>query len=247
MSTNKTVPTETEWWDDIAAWPTLETHEDGSSHDEWGWLDELPTADNAARSAAPVPGKGRNWPQPRRRALVTVGALASVAVVTAGVVMLTSSSSEDHQPPVATATPSVPVTGTTAPSASSTTPVDDCPSTSKAGVVTGNDRGHQLSGPGVIKAFDYAYYTRRSAVEAVAVTATSARLNSLSMQTFIDKLPRGTGYCLSITDRGSGLYAVKLTETTPGKPPTVYRQLIETTRANGKTWIAAIRTDKSTR
>ena len=246
MSTNNTAPTQ--WWDDIDAWPALDTPEDQPhGHDEWGWLNDLP-ADSpdrpVARPATRSVGKGRSWPRPQRRALIAVGALASVAVVTAGVVVLTSSPSGDHRSPVVAAIPST-STGT-ASTSTTPAPADECPSTSQGGVVTGNDPGDQASGPGVIKAFQYAYYTRRSATAALAVTAPSARLNSVTMQTFIDKRPIETGYCLTITDRGAGLYALKLTETTPGTAPEVYRQLIETTRASGKTWITAIKSDAST-
>ena len=118
----------------------------------------------------------------------------------------------------------------------------DCPSTVRGNVTTGRDPGDQSSGAGVVKAFDYAYYVRRDAVAARALGTPAARMGSAQqMQPFIDKRIPGTRHCLSITNEGKGLYTVELTETAPGGgAPTVFRKRVQTTTADGKSWIVSI-------
>ncbi|MGC5258104.1 hypothetical protein ACPXCG_17310 [Gordonia sp. DT218] len=118
-----------------------------------------------------------------------------------------------------------------------------CPSSTEGAVTTGNDAGDQKSGPGVIKAFNHAYYVERSATQARAVAAPNAVASRNVMQKYIDQRPPGTEYCLSITARGKTTYDVVLTETTPDSDaaPIVYRQRIQTVEAGGKTWISSIK------
>lgn len=240
-----------------------------ASADEWGWLgaDEAPLTtphvdvDEVAPPVevdepAPVdvslkggdstspplaaPSLGR--PRRARRAggvrvrrwlpaavIVAVGVL-----VVAGVWAAVSDRSDPQPTAMPTATSNAPPP--------SPAPADDCPSETIGAVTTGRDAGDQNSGPGVIKAFNYAYYRLRDARAAQSFTAKSAGLNPAEMQGFIDRRPVGTSYCLEITDRGGGLYAVQLTETPPdGGAPTVFSQLIQTTQTSGKTWIATNR------
>ena len=120
---------------------------------------------------------------------------------------------------------------------------DDCPESVDGAVTTGNDAGDQHSGPGVIKAFDYAYYVDRSGERARALAVPNGVGSTQALQASIDALPTDTAHCLHISDRGSGLYAVKLAETRPGEQPIVYPQLIQTVQAAGTTWIASIKKD----
>lgn len=244
--------------------------------DEWGWLatdthdaanDLVPPAVGEAvvddEPVAPVPAgpvvettvdlpsaagdvaePQRRRPRlPGRRVRVLVAGAAAVVVV-AGVLAavvgsLLSGASQDPQPrdPVA-------VLGAT--SLAPSPPADECPEQVDGPVTVGNDEGDQTSGPGVIKAFDYAYYVRRSGEAARAVATPNGVGTTTDLQKSIDTRPAGTSHCLRITDRGTGLYAVTLTETQPDQAqPTVYRQLIQTVQANGKTWIASISKDES--
>lgn len=200
----------------------------------------LPSATGAT---APAAQPRRRVTVPGRRVRVLVAGSAAVVVV-AGVLAavvgsLLSGASEDPQPrdPVA-------VLGAT--SSAPPPPADECPEQVDGPVTVGNDEGDQTSGPGVIKAFDYAYYVRRSGEAARAVATPNGVGTTADLQKSIDTRPAGTSHCLRITDRGTGLYAVTLTETQPDQAqPTVYRQLIQTVQANGKTWIASISKDES--
>ncbi|WAC57655.1 hypothetical protein [Gordonia sp. SL306] len=162
-------------------------------------------------------------------AIVVVGVAAAVAVsqsLTGGEV----SDTEQAAPPPPSAAPS------------SSTP-EDCASTVEDGVTSGRDAGGQTSGPGVIKAFNYAYYVQRSASKARAVATPNAVATRDVMQKYIDQRPPGTRHCLAITANGSHTYSVVLTEIPPdpGAVPIVYRQRIQTVDAGGKTWISSIK------
>lgn len=200
-------------------------------------------AAGAGAATEPAAQPRRRVTMPGRRVRVLVASAAAVVVV-AGVLAavvgsLLSGASENPQPrdPVA-------VLGAT--SSAPPPPADECPEQVDGPVTVGNDEGDQTSGPGVIKAFDYAYYVRRSGEAARAVATPNGVGTTTDLQKSIDTRPAGTSHCLRITDRGTGLYAVTLTETQPDQAqPTVYRQLIQTVQANGKTWIASISKDDS--
>lgn len=196
------------------------------------WATEAPTK---TEPVTPVPSTPRT---PRSWILFPVVAIAGVIVVV-GVIAYALFGSDGPEP---TATPAPPAPSTTA---SSAAPGVQCPSRSSAGVTTGADAGDQNSGPGVIKAFNYAYYVTRNAEQAAGVALVGAVATPQEMQTFIDERPEGTTHCLRITDLGEGSYAVELTEAPPGDgAPTVFRQIINTTEAQGKTWIVEIRPDR---
>ncbi|WP_202421813.1 hypothetical protein [Gordonia sp. SID5947] len=166
-----------------------------------------------------------------------VGAAAAVVVVgVAAALAIGKATSGDDPATDQAAAPSSSAAASTAVGAA-------CPSTTERGVTTGNDAGDQNSGPGVIKAFNHAYYVERSASAARAVAAPNAVASRDVMQRYIDQRSSGTQYCLSITARGKTTYDVVLTEIPPesGAVPIVYRQRIQTVEARGKTWIASIK------
>ncbi len=121
----------------------------------------------------------------------------------------------------------------------------DCPSSSAGSVTKGRDVGGTDSGPNVIKAFEHAYYVKRSGAEARALAAPTAQIGTAEqMQSGIDSIDEGTLYCTTITDRGAGLYALELTEIRlRGEAPVTYHQLVQTTSTDGRTWIVSIKKD----
>ncbi|MFW0783709.1 hypothetical protein AAFP35_04250 [Gordonia sp. CPCC 206044] len=136
--------------------------------------------------------------------------------------------------------------GPTSTTSTSTTPAETCESIVDGAVTTGDGPGDQASGPGVILAFNHAYYVDRSAKAARAVAAPNAVATQPVMQKYIDQREPGTKHCLSITDRGNNTYSVVLTEIPPdpSADPIVYRQTIRTVESRGKTWIASIKADE---
>lgn len=82
--------------------------------------------------------------------------------------------------------------------------------------VVGNDAGDRKSGPGVIKAFDHAYYVERSGKKAHEVLDPGLKgTTEESLQKAIDDLPEGTGHCLWITETEKDNFDVKLGEYIP--------------------------------
>ena len=123
----------------------------------------------------------------------------------------------------------------------------DCPNKTDGPVTTGRDAGGTDSGPGVIKAFDYAYYVDRSGEKARSlVTPTGKTGTAQQIQAGIDRVDPKTLHCLKITDKGAGLYAVELSEIAPrGGETNVFHQLVQTSTDAGRTWIVSIEKDPS--
>lgn len=206
---------------------------------------EFPWSQPDTASGFPAPARRRR----RRRVAIGAGVFAVVALVLvggavmAGVLSFSSSSASSSSASSSAAVAGPPPTQTA------------CPASSSNGVVTGSGPGDQDSGPGVIEAFNHAYYVQRSAAAARAVAAPGAVAAEPVMQAYIDKLPVGTTHCLSITTLAPNTFRVVLTEIPPDSaqpgrpgdpapaPPVAIHQRISTIESSGKTWIASINPD----
>lgn len=193
-----------------------------------------------APAAKPQRGRGRltEWARRYRWPLGAVAGVVLLLVVAGGAVSAFSGS--DVAP-----APSGP--GIQIPSGSEQAPATaaaaDCPTRTQGPVSTGRDAGGTGNGVDVIKAFEHAYYVERSGAKARALVTPSAKFSTAEqLQASIDSsIDPQTLHCVSITDRGTGLYAVQLTETPPrGETPVTYHQLIQTTTDQGRTWIVSI-------
>lgn len=204
---------------------------------------EVPSAQHRTVRRGKAKGRSRSWgkrKQPSRNVLVGTAAVSTIVVVALGV-GLGMEFGDANEVPTQTDPAAVLADTGTATAASD----DECPEDVDGPVTTGNDAGDQTTGPGVIKAFDYAYYVDRSGERARAVATPTGVGTTQALQASIDALPADTTHCLRITDLGNGLHAVQLTENRPGEQPIVYPQLIQTIQAGGKTWIASIKKDPS--
>lgn len=226
---------------------------------------------HAERAAAPTPGPQR--PQqapaddviappsesvspllaPRRRTRGLLIAITAFVLVVAGSVAagawaigsMSSTTSTSSRPNTPAATP----TGEHAPTAAAAPtadPTDPCPDTTNGKVTTGDDEGDVVGGAEVIKRFNFAYYTWRSGIRAHEVVAPDAQVGSVAdLEAGIKTIPAGTTFCLSVTDRGEGLWAVELAHNTPDPADRrVWFQLVQTVDNDGRTWIVSIDTDK---
>ncbi|WP_216916936.1 hypothetical protein [Nocardia noduli] len=184
--------------------------------------------------------------RPRRGHLV----LAAGAAITAMIVALLSSGDPATSDPAATgtdsvslvpATPAPPSPVTLLPGSAGAAAGSDCPARVEGDTVTSAERGDTDSGPGVILAFESAYYLDRSGAKARGFTTGDAALPSAAaIQTGIDSVPRGTTHCVRIAPAGPGGWAVDLSEQRPGQPTQVYRQTITTTSHDGRVLITGI-------
>ncbi|MDV7136766.1 hypothetical protein [Williamsia muralis] len=195
--------------------------------------------------------------QPRRRGarrglLIAVTAFVLVVTASAGAgVWALQSMSSSTSKPTASAIPSAPVqvidSIATQPSSPPTAdPADPCPETTTGAVTTGDDQGDVVGGAAVIKRFNFAYYVWRSGAKAREVVAPNALVGTVQqLDDGIRSIPEGSTFCLSITDRGEGLWAVQLTQNTPNPADRkVWHQLVQTVDSQGRTWIVSIDTDK---
>jgi hypothetical protein len=185
-------------------------------------------------------GRLRSWVGQYRWPLTIVAAAVAAVLVAVIVLGLSGNSSSTPTPSGdGIAIPSGAASSSAAPAAASA----DCPTRTQGPVSSGRDGGGTGNGVDVIKAFEHAYYVERSGAKARALVTPSAKFSTAEqLQASIDSsIDPETLHCVSITDRGTGLYAVDLTETPPrGETPVTYHQLIQTTTDQGRTWIVSI-------
>ena len=103
------------------------------------------------------------------------------------------------------------------------------------------DPGDQKSGPGVIAAFEHAYYVTRSGTAVRALTTPDTSLPTKEkIQAGIDTVPTRTTHCVRITPIAAGIYSVALTEMRPGQPPAQFPQTISTKSVDGQWFVDVI-------
>lgn len=90
----------------------------------------------------------------------------------------------------------------------------------------GNDDGAPVNGTGAILAFDYQYYQKRSGEGVIKnFNPNNTDYSADFVQNYIDQVPAGTQYQLSITPISLGdKYNVILTVVLPGAEPVKYNQ-----------------------
>lgn len=193
------------------------------------------TASAASGPAASPRGERGRW-RPGRTAAVA----AAVAVVAAGAITV-GQLTADHS-----AAEPAPSTDIEDPASDNGLPVLNLPAEPEPAAAADPeatsecraDRGDQRSGPGVIAAFNYAYYNRRDAAAARALaTPTSTVTPVPELQTFIDKLPQGTNYCLRTVELSEGVFLVDLSVMRPDMPVERGTQTVTTAKIDGRWYV----------
>ncbi|MBF6302457.1 hypothetical protein IU459_33690 [Nocardia amamiensis] len=177
--------------------------------------------------------------RPRRGAVVGLLSMIGVAATVSAVVWVWPA---QPSPPTASA-PSTgsPAPATALPPTSSTVPVAWCESRFGPERVSGNSAGSAASGPEVILALEYAYYTRRDATAVRTLLAPDGRFGSdAEIQAGIDAIPTGTTHCVDIIPAGPDRWAVTVTERWPNDSRVVHRQFISTTSRDNRTLVVAV-------
>ena len=170
----------------------------------------------------------------RRRWPVLGGCAAVIALAAGGAAWaLTGTTAGDREavsPSTASLTSpatSVPTSTTTMPTAA---PHDECRS----------DAGDQTTPEGVIAAFEHAYYQRRDAVAARALASpTTTVTDPADLQTFIDKVPVGSAYCVRITPLATNVYLIDIAVTPPGAQTTRNTGTVSTVSIDGRWYVDA--------
>lgn len=185
-------------------------------------------------------------PRPRRRAKRAYLAASVVGIVSVGVIVTQINSGETEVKPVqATEEPSQTLVEA-APESVGSIPLT--PSTTQTATESNADEcrtdpGDQKSGPGVIAAFEHAYYVARSgdAARALATPESPLPQGAAIQSNGIDTVPVGTTHCVRVTPIGTGVYSVVLAEMRPGQPPVQFPQTITTKEVDGRWFIDVIR------
>ncbi len=196
-------------------------------------------ADTATTVTAPTPPTAPKRPRRRDSRSPRLRYVAALIVVVAllgwFVLRLLSGNDESAQERIADETD----TSETAPTLDVTPPAPGAAETDPTACRT--DRGDQKSGPGVIAAFEYAYYLTRSGAAVRALTTPDTSLPPAEkIQAGIDTVPTGTTHCVRITPITTDVYSVALAEMRPGAEPAQFPQTISTTNIDGQWFVDVI-------
>ncbi|MFE5790571.1 hypothetical protein [Rhodococcus erythropolis] len=199
-------------------------------------------ADTTTTVTAPTPPPAPKRPRKRDSRSPRLRYIAALIVVVAllgwFVVYLLSGNDERAQAIIADETD----TSETAPTLDVSPPaLASAPATETDPTGCRTDPGDQKSGPGVIAAFEHAYYVTRSgtAVRALATPDTSLPARE-KIQAGIDTVPTGTAHCVHITPIAAGIYSVALTEMRPGQAPGQFSQTIATKKLDGRWFVERV-------
>ncbi|OBA49237.1 hypothetical protein A5780_32455 [Nocardia sp. 852002-20019_SCH5090214] len=116
--------------------------------------------------------------------------------------------------------------------------------------VSGTGSGDTRTGPGVVLAFNRAYYVARSGIDAAAFLAPDAEgvdrdgsrypLTTDFVQAGINKTPADTRYCVSIEPDSADRWQVEITEQVGYEITAITHELVTTTTQDGRTLICMI-------
>ncbi|MCD2109382.1 hypothetical protein O4214_30430 [Rhodococcus erythropolis] len=192
--------------------------------------------------SSPTPQKPPKRPRKRDSRSPRLRYVAALIVVVALLgwftLRLLSSNDERTQERIADETD----TSETAPTLDVTPPaLASAPTTETDATACRTDPGDQKSGPGVIAAFEHAYYVTRSGTAVRALTTPDSSLPAKEkIQAGIDTVPTGTTHCVRITPIAAGIYSVALTEMRPGQPPAQFPQTITAKELDGRWFVDVI-------
>jgi hypothetical protein len=199
-------------------------------------------ADTATTVTAPTPQPAPKRPRKRESRSPRLRYIAALIVVVAllgwFVLRLLSGNDERAQERIADETD----TSETAPTLDVTPPaLASAPTTETDPTACRTDPGDQKSGPGVIAAFEHAYYVTRSGTAVRTLTTPDTSLPAKEkIQAGIDTVPIGTTHCVRITAIAAGIYSVALTEMRPDQTPGQFSQTITTKDINGRWFVDSI-------
>ncbi|PBI91846.1 hypothetical protein BKP42_52650 [Rhodococcus erythropolis] len=193
------------------------------------------TAVTAAKPSAPLKRlRKRDSRSPRRRyvaALIVVVALLGWFVLR----LLSGNDEQERIADESDISETAPTLDVTPPTLASAPPIETDPTACRT------DPGDQKSGPGVIAAFEHAYYVTRSGTAVRALTTPDTSLPSKEkIQAGIDTVPTGTTHCVRITPISAGIYSVALTEMRLDQAPGQFSQTIATKDIDGRWFVDSI-------
>ncbi|WP_051027281.1 hypothetical protein [Nocardia higoensis] len=193
--------------------------------DQWHWLDDEPAARVPAAVDNRLPSRGHRTVWITLAATLTLAATVTGAGIRAVI----------DVPETAAVIPTL----TAAPPAATAELGQAC--TGLTGTSVTDVAGDTRSMPGVIAAFEHAYYRRRDAAAALGLVAPEAGLTTDALAAGIASIPAGTTHCVAITPIAETAAEVHLAELHLDGSRVDYLQLINTrTTAHGEVLITNI-------
>lgn len=183
----------------------------GNGGSEWQWI-------QPARPTPPEPTTTSRWARMPRRVSIGLAAALSVSGVLVGTGIV---SSLDHE-----YTPALIPTITVGPPPSTSAAAETEACAGLSGRTVTAAAGDRRSLPGVIAAFEHAYYVQRDAEAALRLVAPEAGLALEALAAGIASIPPGTTHCVAITPIDDRAAEVHLVELHPGGERIDYLQLI---------------------
>ncbi|WP_330183208.1 hypothetical protein OHB26_05865 [Nocardia sp. NBC_01503] len=211
------------------------TGKGGSKQDSLSWSDDSIAQRLAPKTAASQSKPKKSW----MPIAVGAGALVLIAVVALVVVSLTRGDSGTTDETQAAFGPG----GTVTTAAPSSIAALSCPAKRDGALTIGNGPGGTDSGTAAILGFQHAFYADRDGAKARSFVAPDSPTVSPAetiQQAINEVIPKGTSYCLRITDLGAEAFDADLTEHRPDGTTTVYRQRIITVNKDGRHLIFTI-------
>ncbi len=183
--------------------------------------------------APPAPAnttvRARNVGTKRGWAIGSAVAAAVAVIVGAGMVALDSDGSDATA--IETFASASSATNT---AASTATSAPWCESSSAAGTVTGRGPGEPSTGPGLIQAFDYAYYVERDSAKVASMMLYPSRVEDITTS-IADAANRGVQHCVTIVSTPDpAVFDVALQlRTSPNSQSVVAQHITIATTATG--------------
>ena len=168
---------------------------------------------------------------------VLAGAVAAVAVVAGGAVLVVADRGDSAAPEPTL----VPATASRTASPSATAPAVWCQEMSSATRVVGAGAGDLNTPAGVILYQQYAFYVLRDPDAVRSVLAPDAVAAPVEKtKEAIDRTPAGTKHCVTITPRDASTFGVQITERYPDGKQAGWEQTETTVQRDGRTLITSI-------
>ncbi len=191
-----------------------------------------PVTDTAAAAPAkPGDDRSRTW-------MLVGGGIAALAAMSAVVVNVMSTGTDEPEAPLPTPATAVASSSATPTTTEAVAAPPWCAPVTEPDRIVGNGPGGRDSGPAVIQAFEHAYYVQRDG-KAVAELMV---LPGNDIQSFIDAVPAGTEHCVTVmpTEDPNRWSVDVLLKFPPVGDEGIHKQWITTMPADGGVKIANV-------
>lgn len=214
------------------------------------WADPVPSpqprpkeVDEGEFAAEPGEAEPKRSVMDRRKWIALAGGGAAVLLLVVVVAVIVSSLPGGEDDSAADKPLAAALEEEAAPAPTAAPAKFTCEESSSGGQVTGNGAGDRKSVPGIVLAFEDAYYNSRDAKKATELTDTDSPFRPDEavkvLQSGIDAVPAATDYCVTVTPDGDKA-TVEIVEARPSAAPETFTQTFSTKRDGDRVSITDI-------